>query len=58
MAADRRDMEKELIDICFFMRGSIDIDQAYQLTIEQKKQINKRLSENQKLSKQINQLIY
>lgn len=51
-------MEKELIDICFFMRGSIDIDQVYQLTIDQKKQISRRLSENQKLSKQAQQLIY
>ena len=58
MAADRRDIERELMDICFFMRGSIDLDQVYQLTIEQKKQINRRLSENQKLSKQVNQLIY
>lgn len=58
MAADRRDMEKELIDICFFMRGSITLDQVYELTIEQKKQISRRLSDNQKLSKQVNQLIY
>lgn len=58
MAADRRDIEKELIDICFFMRGSIDLDQVYQLTIGQKTQISRRLSENQKLSKQVQQLIY
>ena len=58
MAADRRDLEKELIDICFFMRGSIDIDQAYQLTIDQKKHISRRFAENQKLSKAAQQLIY
>lgn len=58
MAADRRDMEKELIDICFFMRGSITLDHAYELTIDQKKQISRRLKENQNLSKQIQQLIY
>lgn len=58
MAADRRDMEKELFDIMFFMRGSITMDDAYNLTIDQKKQISRRLSENQKLSKQANQLIY
>lgn len=58
MAADGRDLEKELIDICFFMRGSIDIDQAYQLTIDQKKNINRRFAENQKLSKAAQQLIY
>lgn len=58
MAADRRDMEKELVDICFFMRGSVTIESAYELTIDQKKHISRRLRENQNLSKQIQQLIY
>ena len=57
MEADRRDIEKEIIDICFFMRG-MSIDEGYQLTIDQKKQINRRFSENQKISKQAGQLIY
>lgn len=43
---DSRAIEKELIDICFYMRGSIDINQAYMLSYHQRKMIWERIEKN------------
>jgi len=39
-------IHKEIIDICFYMRGGITIDQAYKLTIQQREMIAKRIKKN------------
>ena len=41
-----RAIEKDLIDICFYMRGGINIDQAYQLTLDQQNMCTKRIKKN------------
>ena len=46
MNEDSGALHKDIIDICFFMRGSINIDQAYQLTPMQRKLISKRIKKN------------
>lgn len=39
-------IHKEIIDICFYMRGSINIDQAYKLTLQQRKLVFRRIKKN------------
>lgn len=46
MDANAGAMHKEIIDICFYMRGGINIDQAYQLSPQQRKFIFKRIKKN------------
>ena len=47
MASDARDIKKQVIEICWYMRGSVTHDQAWQLTYEDKKIIGEFIKENQ-----------
>jgi len=47
MASDARDIKKQVIEICWYMRGSVTHDQAWQLTYEDKKLISEFIKENQ-----------
>lgn len=46
MASDARDIKKNVIEICWYMRGSVTHDQAWLLTYEDKKLIGEFIKEN------------
>lgn len=46
MAADRGAIMKEVAEICWYMRGGVTWDQAWQLTQPEKIQIFKTIKEN------------
>lgn len=46
LAEETQDIRKGITEICWFMRGSISIDQAWQLTYEDKKIIQDFIKDN------------
>ena len=46
MAYESRVIEKEVTDICWYMRGSISWDQAWRLNSHQRDTIMKRIKDN------------
>ena len=46
LAFESRVIEKEVTDICWYMRGSITWDQAWRLNSHQREIITKRIKEN------------
>ncbi len=46
MTFESRVIEKEVTDICWYMRGSISWDQAWHLNKEQREAIMKRIKDN------------
>ena len=46
LAFESRALEREIVDICWYMRGSISWDHAWRLTNRQREQIIKRIKEN------------
>lgn len=46
MAIASKAITREVVDICWYMRGSINWDQAWQLTTKQKEVIRKVIREN------------
>jgi hypothetical protein len=45
----------QLIKLCWYMRGSITIDQMYELSISDREQIVKLINENLETAKEIKQ---
>ena len=46
LAFESRAIEKEVTDICWYMRGSITWDQAWRLTNHQRDAVMKRIKDN------------
>ena len=46
LAFESRAIEKDVTDICWYMRGSITWDQAWRLTSHQRVLITKRIKDN------------
>ena len=44
-----------ILKLCWFMRGSINIDQAYNLSPQDREQISKLINENMETAKEIQQ---
>lgn len=46
MSIERKQINKEIFDIAWFMRGGITLEQAWQLNSKQRKIVHKRIKEN------------
>ena len=46
MATDRRAIRKEVVDICWYMRGGITWEEAWQLNQDDKVEIHKLIKDN------------
>jgi len=46
LESESRVIEKEVTDICWYMRGSISWDQAWRLNTRQRETIMKRIKDN------------
>lgn len=46
MATQSRAITQEVADICWYMRGGVTWDQAWRLTLEDKKAISKTIKNN------------
>lgn len=43
---ERKEIERSIVEICFFMRGSISWNEAWNLTSENIKSIRKQITKN------------
>jgi fructose-1,6-bisphosphatase len=48
---DTKALKRELYKICWYMRGSISIEQAYNLTIEDRELVGKIIEDNLETTK-------
>ncbi len=48
---DTKALKRELYKICWYMRGSISIDQAYNLTFEDRELVGKIIEDNLETTK-------
>lgn len=46
MSMEAKRLEKSLIQICWYMRGSINIKEAYMLTARERELINSQIKDN------------
>ena len=52
MEQDSRAIKKELIKMCWFMRGGITIEQIYQMDVEERNMIGDLIKENLETTKE------
>ena len=55
---ETNEIEKNLVEILWYMRGGISLNDAYQLTFDQRRHIFELIKENTELSKKTGKPIY
>jgi len=56
--SEYNDIEKNLMEILWYMRGGISLNDAYNLTWDQRKHIHELIKENMELSKKTGRPIF